>query len=618
MACFSKKTAFIVIFLCLSVFCVNSFANSSSQCIKKSLNKIEDANKNQLKGSDEKTIDKTIDKIINKKDLLLTDLFNCLKEQPGDLISTIKFSSRIRFLKARIATNRSLNNSLAVKRDLIEIDTNKIRIRLSEFLSFLIHSYNSSRDQGMIMEKTEIELSYLEKISVVETEEFPGSGRVVNEFKENILEFRALSAAYSDILNFTMENIFTLFTKSWFHYIHIDTSIDKINSLKSMGNINRIISPLGLDMGRLVLVVVILAIVSLLYPLFSRLCDIISGIVAKHTNIPDKIDIFYNKIKRPFKLLILFVGIDIALAALSYKTAGAESIAAITYCIYSLLLIYFFFNFIDALAIVQLEKYESRHLRDEFINIFIKFAKFLVFITGITFVLSHFGIKMTAILSTLGIGGLAFALAAKDTLSNLFGGITILMDDLFRQGDWIVIQEVEGTVVEVGVRSTTVRTFANALVTVPNSTIANFQVVNWSKRSIGRRIKMHIAVTYESGMQDVKNAIQDIRDMLAKHPGLSKPEKQKSFRSKHSAKLVSINDSEGIMNTQMVHFDRYNDYSMDILIYCFSKATNWAEWLQVKEDLLYKIHEILTKNNLEFAYPTEIRINRCNTQEESK
>lgn len=87
MACFSKKTAFIVIFLCLSVFCVNSFANSSSQCIKKSLNKIEDANKNQLKGSDEKTIDK----IINKKNVLLTDLFNCLKEQPDDLISTINF-----------------------------------------------------------------------------------------------------------------------------------------------------------------------------------------------------------------------------------------------------------------------------------------------------------------------------------------------------------------------------------------------------------------------------------------------------------------------------------------------------------------------------------------------
>lgn len=614
MACFSKKTAFIVIFLCLSVFCVNSFANSSSQCIKKSLNKIEDANKNQLKGSDEKTIDK----IINKKNVLLTDLFNCLKEQPDDLISTIKFSSRIRFLKARIATNRSLNNSLAVQRDLIEIDTNKIRIRLSEFLSFLIHSYNTSRDQDMVMGKIEIELSYLEKLPIVEKHKTFSSGRLVNELEDNILSFRVVLDTYSDILNFTMENIFTLFTKSWFHYIHIDTSIDKINSLKSMGNINRIISPLGLDMGRLVLVVIILAIVSLLYPLFSRLCDIISGIVAKRTNIPDKIDIFYNKIKRPFKLLILFVGIDIALTALSYKTAGAESIAAITYCIYSLLLIYFFFNFIDALAMVQLEKYESRHLRDEFINIFIKFAKFLVFITGITFVLSHFGIKMTAILSTLGIGGLAFALAAKDTLSNLFGGITILMDDLFRQGDWIVIQEVEGTVVEVGVRSTTVRTFANALVTVPNSTIANFQVVNWSKRSIGRRIKMHIAVTYESGMQDVKNAIQDIRDMLAKHPGLSKPEKQKNFRSKHSAKLVSIKDSEGIMNTQMVHFDRYNDYSMDILIYCFSKATNWAEWLQVKEELLYKIHEILTKNNLEFAYPTEIRINRCNTQEESK
>ena len=128
-------------------------------------------------------------------------------------------------------------------------------------------------------------------------------------------------------------------------------------------------------------------------------------------------------------------------------------------------------------------------------HLFIKKTKFIGFVAILSIVLNHFGIKMTAILSTLGIGGLAFALAAKDTLSNLFGGITILMDDIFRQGDWITIQEVEGTVVEVGVRSTTVRTFKNALVSVPNATIANHQVVNWSRRNIGRRIKMNIGVT---------------------------------------------------------------------------------------------------------------------------
>ena len=66
----------------------------------------------------------------------------------------------------------------------------------------------------------------------------------------------------------------------------------------------------------------------------------------------------------------------------------------------------------------------------------------------------------------------------------------------------------------------------------------------------------------------------------------------------------------------MVYFNKYNDYSMDILIYCFSKTTNWAEWLKIKEDLLYKIHEILTNNNLEFAYPTEVHINTHHTKKD--
>ena len=112
-------------------------------------------------------------------------------------------------------------------------------------------------------------------------------------------------------------------------------------------------------------------------------------------------------------------------------------------------------------------------------------------------------------------------------------------------------------------------------------------------------------------MQDLKNAVEDIRYMLEKHPDISKPEFEKygRTRKKHSAKLLSESDSEGIKGTQMVYFDRYNDYSMDILIYCFSRSINWEEWLKVKEDLLYKIHEILTNNNLQFAYPTEVRIN---------
>ncbi|MEA1967068.1 MAG: mechanosensitive ion channel family protein [Thermodesulfobacteriota bacterium] len=609
-----KKISIIMISLFIYILPANSFATLTSQCIKTSLNKIEDSNKTLLKATDEKSINE----IINEKDALITDLFNCIKKNSVTDISTTDFFKRISFLKTRISTNQRLKNTLAVQRDEMEINTNKIRILLADFLSFLIHSQNTYANKDKIIARTETELSNLKKLTVKKRKD-PGSGRIAIELKEKSFEFNILLATYSDVLQFTMENISKIVPIRWFNFINCDTPISTINNLKPMRNINRFMIPVGLDMGRLIVALIILVLISLLYPLFSKISNLTAAFIAKHTNASAKVEIFYNEIEKPFKTLILFAGIDIALTAFSHKTNAEPYVLAISYFIYSILYLYFSFNFIDAVAIIQFEKYGSRPLRDEIINLFINFAKLLGFVAILAIVLNHFGIKMTAILSTLGIGGLAFALAAKDTLSNLFGGITILMDDLFRQGDWIIIQEVEGTVVEVGVRSTTVRTFENALVTVPNSTIANYQVVNWSRRNIGRRIQMHIGVTYESNMQDLKNAIEDIRYMLEKHPDISKPEMEKygSIRKKHSSKLLSGSDHEGIKGTQMVYFDRYNDYSMDILIYCFSKSINWAEWLQVKEDVLYKIHDILTNNNLEFAYPTEVRIN-TGTQTEEK
>jgi MscS family membrane protein len=608
MAFISNKITFIVIFFLILILPLKSFAETKSQCITTNLKKIKNLNTTILKVSDEEPLDK----IIDEKNTLLTDLFICIEENPDEIINTPELSSRIRFLKTRISTNRSLNNIMAVQRDQMEINTVKIKQHLAGFLLFIMRSIETHADQDMIITRAEIEWSFLEQLPPVETRKEVESGKIANELKGKIFELRVLSATYSDIIFFTMENITTIFTKSWLYYIHMETSIDTINKLKSMRNINRVISPFGLNMGRLVAVSVILLVLLLfIYPLFFKCSDLAAAAIAKRQDSSNS-KIFHTQIRRPFRMVILFIGIDIALQTFFYQTGGRIYILPLIYCVYSLLCLYFFFNLIDAIAIIQLKKHESRNLRDEIINILIKLTKFVVFIIILSIVLNHFGIKMTAILSTLGIGGLAFALAAKDSLSNLFGGITILLDDLFRQGEWIKIQDIEGTVVEVGVRSTTVRTFANALVTVPNATIANFHVVNWSRRDIGRRIKMHIGVTYESAIQDVKNAVKDIRHMLEQHPDIENPgyNRKSSSHRRYSAKRVSENDLEGIKNAQMVYFDRYSDFSMDIFIYCFSTITNWQKWLEVKEDILYKIHEILKDNNLEFAYPTEVHINK--------
>jgi len=366
MACISKKTAFIVIFLFISMLPVNSLAEKKPQCLKISLNKIEDSNRTQLKSSDEESINK----IINEKDTLITNLFQCLKEDPNDLVRTTKFFKRIKFLKARTSTNRVLKNSVAVQRDQMEINTNQIRISLADFLSFVVRTYNTHNGKVKILDKIKIELSYLNEFKIAEIKD-PGSSKIATELKERTFEFKVVSATYRDILQFAIEELSTIATQSWFHFIHLDTSIDTINGLKPMQEVNRIMLTIGLDMGHLVVVIIIVALIALLYPLFSRICNLSAEIIAKITKSSSKVEIFYAIIKRPFKILILFGGINIAITAFFYKTSGAVNVTNVTYCIYSLLYLYLSFKFIDAVAVIQLETYESRNLRDEIINVLI-------------------------------------------------------------------------------------------------------------------------------------------------------------------------------------------------------------------------------------------------------
>ncbi len=148
------------------------------------------------------------------------------------------------------------------------------------------------------------------------------------------------------------------------------------------------------------------------------------------------------------------------------------------------------------------------------------------------------------------------ALAAKDTLSNFFGLIKIIFDESFSQGDWIKTSDVEGTVIEIGFISTKIRTFDNAMITVPNEKLANTSLKNWSRRTVGRRIKLHIGVTYSANQQDIQNAINDINGMLIEHKDISTPEKiDKKRLKKHyqkSNKFVSLDNKLGIKSTLII------------------------------------------------------------------
>lgn len=154
----------------------------------------------------------------------------------------------------------------------------------------------------------------------------------------------------------------------------------------------------------------------------------------------------------------------------------------------------------------------------------------------------------------------------------------IILDKPFSIGDRIGTSSVEGTVEEITYRSTKVRTFAQALVTVPNSTMANEAITNWSKMG-RRRITFNLGVTYTTPRFRLETCIARIEKMLREHPQIHQ-------------------------ETIFVNFDRFNESSLDIFLYFFTVTTNWGEYLKVREDVNLKIMAILEEEKVSIAFPS--------------
>lgn len=208
-----------------------------------------------------------------------------------------------------------------------------------------------------------------------------------------------------------------------------------------------------------------------------------------------------------------------------------------------------------------------------------KSAKVFVVAIGVIFIADNMEIDITSLLAGLGIGGLALALAAKDTLENLFGSITVLVDRPFNIGDWVIVEGVEGTVETVGLRSTRIRTFYNSLITVPNSNLIKASVDNMGARRY-RRVKTMISVTYNTPPEKIDAFCEGIREIIRRHPYTRK-------------------------DYYHVWFNQFNSSSLDILVYAFHEVPDWATELRERHRLFLDIVRLAHRLGIEFAFPTQ-------------
>jgi MscS family membrane protein len=312
------------------------------------------------------------------------------------------------------------------------------------------------------------------------------------------------------------------------------------------------------------------------------------------------------KLVKPLRLLISLLLIKKALSIFFID----DSVDLIFFSAYWMLFLWWIYEVIKFLLYAGLSSKIKRqkNARMELFNLFLNITRVLIAFLLIIMILSHLGIDLTALITSLGIGGAIVGLSAKDTLVNFFDSIRLVSEDAFRQGEWIETRDVEGFVTEIGLTSTKIRTFDNAMVTIPNTKLVNDYLKNWSRRMVGRRIKFHLRLKFSDDTKEIERVLYEIYDMLHSHPDIVNDNKLRYLRHMkrtYETGLFNLDDKYGVRRTLLVYLDNIGEYSLDILIYAFSISVNWEEWLKTKEDVIMRIIRIIDESSLELAFPLQ-------------
>lgn len=243
----------------------------------------------------------------------------------------------------------------------------------------------------------------------------------------------------------------------------------------------------------------------------------------------------------------------------------------------------------DVLTRLSLKNSTSYNYSGQLVPYAAKALKVLVFVLGVLIALQNFGLNVMSLLAGLGLGGLALALAAQDTAANVFGSVAIMLDNPFKVGDWIKTKDAEGTVEEIGFRSTRIRTFYNSVVTLPNAMIAKEVVDNMGIRP-ARRIRQILGITYETPIPTISKFCDSVREMIKSH-------------------------SQVNPDTVVVNFNNFNSSSLDILVNFHIHVYNNNDELDLQQKIFLDIIKIASDLKVDFAYPTQMTYNK--TMEDS-
>ncbi|MEZ4742106.1 MAG: mechanosensitive ion channel family protein [Bdellovibrionota bacterium] len=286
-------------------------------------------------------------------------------------------------------------------------------------------------------------------------------------------------------------------------------------------------------------------------------------------------------IDRPIGLIVASVFWYFSLNVIRLEGFSLTVLLFLVQGIFSFSTIWLVYRLVDVVSdyLNHVARKTESSLDDQLVPLLAKSLRVFVVVFGGLIAVQNFGVNVMSLLAGLGLGGLAFALAAKDTAANLFGSIMILWDQPFRVGDWIKVPGAEGTVEEIGFRSTRIRTFYDSQVSVPNSQIANVEVDNMGRRKF-RRITTVLGVTYNTPPSKIEGFIEGIKNIL----------KTNEWTRKDYFHVV---------------FEGYGSSSLNIMLYFFVMVPDWKQELLARQDVYLSILKLAQELGISFAFPTQ-------------
>jgi len=335
----------------------------------------------------------------------------------------------------------------------------------------------------------------------------------------------------------------------------------------------------GIDIGAIVMALGIFVVFLTLRGLLTRF--IIGALrirVSKTKTLLD--DELLTALEEPIRLAPLILGAFLAFQFLNLEERVQDVADKFIRTLITMAIFWALYRAVGPLSslLTRLEKLFTAVMMDWLV----KAVRLLIAFIGVAAALEIWGIQVGPILAGLGLFGVAVALGAQDLFKNLIAGILIIAERRFNKGDWVRVDGVvEGTVEQIGFRSTMIRRFDKAPVYVPNTKLADNAVTNFTAMT-HRRIYWHIGVEYRTTIEQLKTIRDGIEDYVLGSDEFAHPPEVSTF----------------------VRIDKFSDSSIDIMLYCFTKTTNWGEWLEIKERLAYHIKGVVEGAGTNFAFPS--------------